>query len=297
MAATAATTAPSAKLIPSAAGVEIITKPFLVGPELEALSLESSKDFVRALDAAGVDIENCVSLEILNGGHYYFVGPAYEAVKGKACPIASLRAKRGQDEETGAWKVRVWDRNDVSVSTGATVLIGDTVATGTTLGGVLSWVVDEMEAASTYGDIRVFAIAGARTCEDKLIPAATRLKANGKELTIHFANAAFNLADNGTDLGFTGAEYAEGSEAAIAEVVGDFSKHMKCAVWDWGDRFRLQHDHLKEISEYFSEVESTPTWLSEGIATRLAAAEAAAAGADGEDESKADGAAAADASS
>lgn len=265
---------PSAKLLFSKAGIEIVTKPFLVGPELEALSLESSKDFISSIIADG-DIGEVVSLEILNGGHYYFVADAYKAVTGKDCPVATLRAKRRLDEESKEWKVRIWERNDVSLSSGATVLIGDTVATGTTLSGVVASVIDEMDAAGTYGNIMVFAIAGARACEAPLTKCAERLAAQGKTITVTFANAAFNLADNGTDLGFTGAEYAEGAAEAIAEVVGDFSKHMKCAVWDWGDRFRLQHEHLTDISGYFKSVEGTPEWISEGIATRLAAAKPA----------------------
>ena len=53
-------------IVHSPAGVEIVTKPYLVGAELEALALQASTDFVNALDGAA-SFENPVSLEILNG--------------------------------------------------------------------------------------------------------------------------------------------------------------------------------------------------------------------------------------
>ena len=53
-------------IINSPAGCEIVTKPYLVGAELESLALQSSKDFITSLDGAA-DFEKPVSLEILNG--------------------------------------------------------------------------------------------------------------------------------------------------------------------------------------------------------------------------------------
>lgn len=52
----------------------------------------------------GADEKKYVALEILNGGHYYYVPAAFEAVTGRSLPVASLRAKRGQVD--GKWQVR-----------------------------------------------------------------------------------------------------------------------------------------------------------------------------------------------
>jgi hypothetical protein len=60
---------PEVKIIYSKAGIEIVTKPFLVGEELAALSKRCSMDFIQALPADTTDV---VSLEILNGGQYYY---------------------------------------------------------------------------------------------------------------------------------------------------------------------------------------------------------------------------------
>jgi hypothetical protein len=83
------------------------------------------------------------------------------------------------------------------------------------------------------------------------------------------STAVFNLADNGTDLGFEHAEYDETSEKQIQERVGAFAKHMKCAIWDWGERFSNMQEHLGEIFEYFESVDNTPAWLLEGIKSRM----------------------------
>lgn len=51
--------------------------------------------------------ERPVSLEILNGGKYYFIADAYERVAKKTCQVASLRAKRRLDPADQQWKVEV----------------------------------------------------------------------------------------------------------------------------------------------------------------------------------------------
>ena len=149
--------------------------------------------------------------------------------------------------------------------------------------GVLSRCIDRMEEANHFCDIVLFCIAGSPVCEAHLDKLQPRLEAHGKSISIYYANAKFNLADNGTDLGFDGAEFNEEAKALIDEAVGSFASKMKCAVWDWvraapaapllfvaqcssfprfvarhacvcgdwsspqGDRFREQEHHLTEI--------------------------------------------------
>lgn len=54
--------------------------------------------------------ERPVSLEILNGGKYYFTADAYASVAEKTCQVASLRAKRRLDATDQQWKVEVCKR-------------------------------------------------------------------------------------------------------------------------------------------------------------------------------------------
>ena len=72
-------------------------------------------------------------------GHYYFVESAFTSVTGKPCKVSSLRAKRRLDEESKEWKVRVWDKAGANIAEAGVVLVGDTVATGTTLAGAVCY--------------------------------------------------------------------------------------------------------------------------------------------------------------
>ena len=221
--------------IHSPAGVEIVTQPFLVGAPLEKLAQCASEDFVRSLGPDAFPAGTTpVSLEILNDGHYYFCGAACEAVTGAPCTIATLRAKRGHNSaesyggdawhakdvpdgttlwqsEGSDWCVRIWDNKPIPAGP---LLVGDTVATGTTLAGVLEFVVDQMVTAESVHDIHVFSIAGAGSwggngadggIATKLQRVDEALTRHGKQLTVTFANSEFALQANGTDLSFTGA--------------------------------------------------------------------------------------------
>jgi hypothetical protein len=63
---------------------------------------------------------------------------------------------------------QVWDENLGSLSNCTSVLIGDTVATGTTLVGVLRHVLKVMEESDNVRDIYIFTIAGSYACEPGL---------------------------------------------------------------------------------------------------------------------------------
>jgi len=284
----------------SQAGVQIVSSPFLVGDELEELALAASQDWVRSLPAERLVAQpDPVSLEILNGGHYYFAARAYETTTGKPCRVASLRAKRGHasaetyggpahlDKDlppgtelwraTGSdWCVRLWD---VEPLPPGPVLVGDTIGTGTTLAGVLGWVVSKMESAQAVHDIFVFTIAGAADWATdggvlkKLEPVDEALKRHGRELHVTFANGRFALQQNGTDMSpcpSMGAQLdVRAKEELEAKVGASFLRHMKCAIWDWGDRFRKPLEHLEDVQRHFKEQAACPAYITDGIAERI----------------------------
>lgn len=264
---------PEVKIIYSKAGIEIVTKPFLVGEELAALSKRCSMDFIQALPADTTDV---VSLEILNGGRYYYVASAFKEVHGVECPVSTLHAKRRC--ENGKWMVRVWDKGGADLGDFQNILIGDTIATGTTLCGTIASILDEIAAANKpLPNLHIWTIAGSIDVVEhpQLLEVAERLHKAGKKMYLYFANARFNLNKNGTDLQFFDADYNPEAKAEITSILGDFSSKMKCAVWDWGDRFRENEipNHLHEIQEYYTGA-GAPDWLLEGIKQRIDAQEA-----------------------
>ena len=92
----------------------------------------------------------------------------------------------------------------------------------------------------------------------------------------HTTPVIFNLAENGTDLGFDTDRFTDTAHKQIPLLISpEFVPYMKCAVWDWGDRFCAANSHLKEISEYFSEVDrdpslpAVPAYILDGIRDAL----------------------------
>jgi hypothetical protein len=259
----------------SEAGCEIISKPFLVKEELEVLSTQSSADFVASLNLPGRHQGTVGVLEILNGGHYYFLPDAYARVLGKEPDmVCSMRAKRYLCVDTNDWEVNVWDQKG-DITACDTLLIGDTIATGTTLAGTLGVIVKQFkEANKPLPNIYLFAIAGSDQCIPKLQGVAQELKQQGKELKLVFANCSFFLNDNGTDLEFGSIQpeaknyhekrFHPQAWAKLRAEYGPVFGDLKCAVWDWGDRFTQPAEHLQELLHHFKHraEEDTPAYFT-----------------------------------
>lgn len=186
-------------VIYSAPGLDVVTSPWLVGKPLLALARSSSADWLRTLPSN--DLATPVSLEILNGGRFYAVADAVRDIHKRECRVVSLRAKRSR-HETDGWQVRIWERTGAAITSDvSSILIGDTLATGVTLAGVLSALADELEAASRpapWPPVHLFAIAGAAAAEAALSPVVGRFDEKGGLVTLTFANAAFSLWKDGT---------------------------------------------------------------------------------------------------
>lgn len=202
----------------------------------------------------------------MNGGKFYYTKAAWDAVQPKQpCSLLQLRARRGHASAAtyggdphhdknlppgtelyrspgSDWCVRLWDIPE-NMSFDGPLLVGDTIATGTTLVGVLGWLVEKMVAAASVQDIHVFTIVGASEWGSgdggvvgKLQHVDALLKKHGKVLTLSYCNATFALDANGTDLSpcpQKGAEWLPDALTQLKGTVGDFPlASMKCGVWD-----------------------------------------------------------------
>jgi len=263
-------------VIYSESGLRIKTEPYMVGRELEKAALESTMEFITSLKHKNLP-QPVACLDILMGGRYYAMAQAWRSVMGPTKPIlrADVRAKRYCEE--GEWKVRVWHDEENSLvhlrnledtqkvlRDCRTLLIGDTIATGTTLSGVMSWVLS-LKKKDDPLHLHIFSIAGSLCCMKKFRSVAKRIEANGGEISFTFANCALTLHKNGTDLEFAGAETHPRAQRYLKARLGSFMGKMKCAVWDWGDRFTKIAHHLDEIEEYYNNVEGTPDYILKGI--------------------------------
>lgn len=293
----------------SRAAVEVVTKPFLVEDELSTLAQECSEDWISSLEAEYLKGATPVSLEILNGGRFYYAKSAWDRLHpDAACRLLQLRARRGHasDASYGGdanndknlepgmelyqspgsdWCVRIWQIPDDLFLSGP-VLVGDTIATGTTLVGTLGWLVSKMDSLGAFQDIHVMTIVGASEWTlgdggvvEKLRHVEETLGKAGKTITVTFCNATFALDANGTDLNPSpalGAEWLpEALRLAEAQLGGFDARRLKCGVWDWGDRFTKPLRHLEEVLEHFGSMGDAPPYILEGLRERIGARKAA----------------------
>ena len=157
------------------------------------------------------------------------------------------------------------------------IIIGDTIATGTTLASTLNEVQKIYdEGKKPYPDIYIYSICGSSYfVNNPLIQkVAEKLTKSMAMMRYYCANAQFNMDEsNGTDLRFIDAMYHPKSKTEIDDqCTTDTQGLLKCAIWDWGERFMNVKGHLKEIKEYFDKHEErTPKWLKEGIESSIKA--------------------------
>lgn len=252
--------------------LQIVTDPFIVGDELLQLSKESSKNFLRSLDINHIRGPVTV-LDILRGGRYYRLVDAWNEIPElnqngrRSLQLSEIRASR-KVTPSGEWFAKVWHDASVASITAVesernllsanTLIIGDTIATGSTLIDVLRWLVALRKQRGVESKLRViiWSICGSSIAKHRLFPFSEEvLRPNGIEIELVLANAGYVLNErNGTDLSLLSDEMVPRAKAYIQRRVGvEFIKHMKCAIWDWGDRFNSVHHHLDEVGEYFAK--------------------------------------------
>lgn len=252
----------TSKIFYSASGIEIIVNPFLVGEPLLKKAHQVGTDFLTLLQSEipNLSQKNICILDILMGGRFYGLYDVFTQGMPEAQNIrhSEVRAKRRCEE--GKWSVRVWHDEENSTMSEAqawenmeqsdTLIIGDTIGTGTTLKGMLGHLGKTIKNAKNL-DIIIYTICGSDICEEKL----KQVQHLFKSVSLYYANAKFKLNENGTYLEFVNAKYNSQSQQEISELIGTFAPKMQCAVWDWGDRFTKIEHHLQNVTEYYQNID------------------------------------------
>lgn len=76
------------------------------------------------------------------------------------------------------------------------------------------------------------------------------------------------------DLRFTGddARWNERARAEATAKLGPFFSKVKCACFDWGDRFTNEEAHLHEVAAWCgAESTGAPAWMVEAVERERAA--------------------------
>jgi hypothetical protein len=147
--------------------------------------------------------------------------------------------------------------NFESLPQDASVIIGDTVATGSTLVRAIK----ELESAMDEkdGDIKrivVCSLACSAEGARKLKKLEEKMAERGSELHLVVAEQLFHLMPDGTDLRFLREDSAMPDETReyTLQRYGEFlGREMKCAVFDWGTRCKNPKAHYEEFLSFCDE--------------------------------------------
>jgi hypothetical protein len=214
-------------------------------------------DAVGRLVLKGRKQGNITELIFLAGGLYYQLNHGFKKKFGAAIPQCFLGIKRQRVEGSdGAFTAVATYENFESLPDNATVIIGDTIATGATLQKGIYHLLDALETKG-YGleNLVVCSLAcsvnGARLMKE--IEKRVKRDFPNANVYLFVAEQLFHLMPDGTDLRFLydDAVMPEETRKRTLDVYGDFlGKEMKCAVFDWGTRCKNPIKHHREFLEW-----------------------------------------------
>lgn len=209
----------------------------------------------------GTKVGNVVEMVLLAGGLYYSLASGFKKVHNCILPQCFLGIKRQRVEGSeGQFTAVSTYENFESLPTDACVIIGDTIATGSTLIrsiGDLERAVEEK--SGTLKKLIICSLACGTDGARKLRKLEERLKEKypGLEIYLIVAEQLFHLMPDGTDLRFLREDALmpdETREYTLKQYGQFLGKEMKCAVFDWGTRCKNPKKHYDEFLEFCEEI-------------------------------------------
>jgi hypothetical protein len=251
-------------IICSDAGSGILLRPHIAGKELQDRMEEMAEIFMDAVGGLilkGKRKGNITELIFLAGGLYYQLNHGFKKKFGAAIPQCFLGIKRQRVEGTeGGFTAVATYENFESLPDNATVVIGDTIATGATLQKGIYHLLDSLDSKGyRLENLVVCSLAcsvnGARLMKD--VERRVKRDFPGASVYLIVAEQLFHLMPDGTDLRFLYEDAVmpdEARERVLAEYGPVLGKEMKCAVFDWGTRCKNPIKHYHEFLEWVNEM-------------------------------------------
>ncbi|MFH1222154.1 MAG: hypothetical protein V1492_03655 [Candidatus Micrarchaeota archaeon] len=238
----------------------VLYNPHIAGKVLQDRMEKMGAIFMSALKATalkGSRLSSTCELVLLSGGLFYSLNYGFKQVYGEALPQCFLGIKRSRLEgKEGQFAAYATYENFESLPKNATVLIGDTIATGATLQKSLQHLFDAVE--ERHGKIEkliILTLAGSTVGGERLKEVEKKMQQMfpGSQLYFIACEQLFHLMPDGTDLRFLEKDSLMPDEtrkytlATYGEYLG---KEMKCAVFDWGTRCKNPLAHYHEFLEF-----------------------------------------------
>ena len=241
------------------------SRKILYSPHIAGKRLQDSLDgmgelFARVIGEnflAGEERGKTVELIFMSGGLFYSLNHGFKKVYGFALPQCYMGIQRVRvDGSEGEFTARVGYENFESLQDNANIVIGDTIATGSTLFKGLRWLLTILEERRyKMNRLVICTLAGSLKGARKLADMERRIKFEHPNAKLYFVacEQLFHLMPDGTDLRFVGESAVAPEETAqeTRRMYGEYlGKHMKCAVFDWGTRCKNPKKHYHEFLEF-----------------------------------------------
>lgn len=231
--------------------LEIQLNPWLTSNSgLTTYSLRASEMFLKIFfethkeELQQVNPECFCDLVPLSGSLYYKMGEAFYNVFHRALPQTFIGVRRNFRDNH--WVADISYRNVDSLPEKPFLIIGDTIATGSTLFAILHEIRREVEHIE---GIAIFSIAGALPGA-RLVSQMEKIF-GGTKIFLYQANALFGLLENGTDMPWLHPETITTTElrTKAVENYGSYLAEKWCTIWDWGERCNSSSKYLQTLLE------------------------------------------------
>ena len=244
---------------------DILYRPNIAGKELQDRMEEVAEIFIDAVGRTvlkGKKTSQTTELIFLAGGLYYQMNHGFKEKYNQAIPQCFLGIKRQRLEGTeGGFTAVATYENFESLPDNATVIIGDTIATGATLQKGIYHLLDSFgERNYKLENLVVCSLACSVNGAHLMKEIEKRVKRDFPDANVYLfvAEELFHLMPDGTDLRFLypDAIMPDETRYRILKTYGEYlGKEMKCAVFDWGTRCKNPIKHYHEFLEFASEMQ------------------------------------------
>lgn len=242
----------------------ILYNPHIAGKNLQDLLEDMSIVFINAMkDVAlgGTKLSNCCELVLLSGGLYYNLNYGFKKIYNEALPQCFLGIKRARIEGTeGKFTAAATYENFEALPDNATMIIGDTIATGATIQNGLNRLFDALDEKDyTLDKLIICTLAGSTKGARKLKESEEKMRTLFPNAKLYFiaCEQLFQLMPDGTDLRFFGEDAIapEETNENTRKIYGEYlGREMKCAVFDWGTRCKNPKKHYNEFLHFAEEM-------------------------------------------
>lgn len=239
----------------------ILYSPNMAGKKLQDAMEKVSQQFAAVLakhELSGAKKEDICEVVMLSGALYYNLNSGFKKQFSFALPQCFIGIQRSRVEgKEGQFLALASYENFESLPDNAHIIIGDTVATGSTLMKGIQLLLDAAEEKGTsIASISMVTLAGSAVGARKFASIAKKhVLPQHPNCKVSFfgCEMLFHLMPDGTDMRFLMPDSImpeESRREALSRYGKYLAKNMKCAVFDWGTRCKNPKEHYKEFLEY-----------------------------------------------